>query len=135
MKILLYTDSREKQVAGFEKQIQAQLPDIWLQKTNSLEGLAQELSLPLNDISVILMVVPSQTILDGFFGLASLFDNKKLILVLPEHMDQAVFSSCLQLNPSFITYLNDDMEDALLVLNRIQTKISNSNYKTIKTVH
>ncbi len=135
MKLLLYADTRGKQVTGFERQIQDQLPGIWLKKTNSLEGLAQELSLPLNDISVILMVVPSQTILDGFFGLASLFDNKKLILVLPGHMDQAIFSSCLQLNPSFITYLDDDMEDVLLVLSRIQQKVNNSNYKTLNTIH
>ncbi len=135
MKLLLYAENRGKKVASFEKLIQAQLPDVWLHKTDSLEGLAQELSMPLNDISVILLVVPSQKILDGFFGLASLFDNKKLILILPGHMDQEVFSSCLQLNPSFTTYLDDDMEDALLVLDRIQQNHTNLNYKTFKITH
>ncbi len=135
MKILLYADAREKQVAGFELQIQDHLPGIWLKKTNSLETLAQELSLPLNDISVILLVIPSQKLLDDLFGLIPLFDNKKLILVLPERMAREVFPSCLKLNPSFITYLDDDMADALLVLSRIKTKISNSNYKTIKAIH
>jgi glycerol-3-phosphate dehydrogenase len=135
MKVLLYADAREKQTAEFEKQIQDQLPGVWLKQTNSLEGLTRELSQPLNEISVVVMVVPSLMILNGFFKLAPLLENKKLILILPGHMDQEAFSLCLQLHPSFITYMNDDMEDAFQVLRQIKQKNINSNYKTFKTIH
>ncbi|HCY86993.1 MAG TPA: hypothetical protein DHV36_17815, partial [Desulfobacteraceae bacterium] len=50
-----------------------------------------------------------------------LFEDKKLILILPQ-ADRPLLSKSLQLTPSYVSYQERDLMDVILVINQIGLK-------------
>lgn len=121
MKLMIHADRENKNAAGLENQIQDRLPDIHIFRSRTLGDLAGNLGQPMNNISVIIIFAPTLEVLNDLFPLKSFFDNKKLILVLPDQGNQA-FIRGLQLNPSFIGRSAEHGEDVLMVLDRINER-------------
>jgi hypothetical protein len=84
MKIILYADDKEAMGKNFGKLIQTQFPNIQMDTLGSVRRLSEKLCRPLNRISVIVIFVVCEADIDQFLTLNPLFDNIRLILVLPD---------------------------------------------------
>ena len=120
MKIILYADDKEARGKIFRKLIQNQFPDIQMDILGSVRGLSEKLCRPLNRISVIVIFVICEKDIDRLLTLKPLFDNIRLILVLPDRTT-GVMAHGLQLNPCFISYLDSDFLDIASVLKKLYT--------------
>ena len=119
MKLILYTGEKTDPGKTLEKLIQDQLPIIQMETLGSVDGLSRILCRPLNQISVIIIFVNCEEDLHGFLALTPLFDNIRRILILPGRAEGMVALG-LQLNPCFITYLDNDFLDIISVLKKIR---------------
>jgi hypothetical protein len=120
MKIILYADDKEEMGKNFGKLIQNQFPDIQLDTLNSVSRLSEKLCRPLNRISVIIIFVTCERDIDRLLTLKPLFDNIRLILVLPDRTT-GMMAHGLQLNPCFISYFDSDFSDITSVLKKLYT--------------
>lgn len=120
MKIILYADDKEAMGKNFGKLIQNQFPDIQMDILGSVRCLSEKLCRPLNRISVIVIFVTCERDIDGLLTLKPLFDNIRLILVLPDRT-RGMMAHGLQLNPCFISYLDSDFSDIISVLKKLYT--------------
>jgi len=94
--------------------IQDQLPKIQIETITSIDTLSRIIGRPLNRIAVIVIFLTCQKEIDQWLGLKSLFDNIRLILILPDRTKSMVASG-LQLHPSFISYSDSDYSAPTLV--------------------
>ncbi len=122
MKIILHSDAMEKRSIKLEKLIHEQLPGIEIKVSIEIEGLKKDLCKPLNGISVAVLMVSSIKNLEQLLELKAFFDNTKLILILSEKI-KAAQTTGFQLNPCFISYLDSDLNDTLLVIKKIKERI------------
>ncbi len=122
MKIILYTESKEGMGKNLQELIHHQLPKVQIDAIHSIRRLSSTLCRPLNRVSVIIVFVMCEKDVDPFLTLKPLFDNIRLILVLPDGTT-GMMAPWLQLNPSFIsytdTYTDNDFSDILSVLKKI----------------
>ncbi|WP_232364187.1 hypothetical protein [Desulforapulum autotrophicum] len=102
-----------------EQLIQDELPKIKVETICSIECVSQNLRRPLNGISVIVLFIVSQSQIENFLILKPFFDNTRLILVLPDN-NKGLVAKGLQLNPCFVTYLDNDPHDITSVLRKIE---------------
>jgi len=119
MKTVLYANNMTKMGKRLENKIQEELPGIQLDILNSIEFLSQKLCQPLNRISVIVGLISSSNELMSFIALRALLENIRLILVLPDRGEKMTALG-IQLNPSFISYADNNLNDIIAVLKKIQ---------------
>ena len=119
MNVILFAASPQKMGTALEQLIQQELPKIKVETICSIERVSQKLRRPLNGISVIVLFIVSQNQIESFLTLKPFFDNTRLILVLPDN-NKGLVAKGLQLNPCFVTYLDDDPHDITLVLKKIE---------------
>ena len=118
MKIVLYADADNTTANQIELLIQAKLSDIKVERVQSLESLLAKLRKPLHGFSVVLAYVVSGLDMERLATVKLLFDNVRLILVLPgREQEQTILG--LKLNPCFMSYQDSAPEDALSVLETI----------------
>ena len=118
MKIILYAEDKEEVGENLQKLIQHQLPNIQIDAIHSVRQLSSTLCRPLNRVSVIVIFVMCEKDIDQFLTLKPLFDNIRLILVLPDGTT-GMMAPWLQLNPCFISYRDNDFSDITSVLKKI----------------
>lgn len=118
MKLIIYAENRTKMGKKLEISIQDTLPKIQIDTITSIDDLSRIIGRPLNRIAVIVIFVTCQKEIDQWLGLKSLFDNIRLILVLPDRT-KGMVASGLQLHPSFISYCDSDYLDITSVLKKI----------------
>ena len=131
MKIILCADDSEPLGKNLELLIQNQLSEIQIDTMNSISDLSRKLCRPLNRISVIVIFVRCENDIRKLLTLKSLFDNIRLILVLPDRTRE-MMGLGLQLNPCFISFLENDLLDIISVLEKIhggQRKQWNGRYE------
>lgn len=75
---------------------------------------------PLHKVSVLILFIASRKDLEALNTLVSLFDNIRIIIVLPDR-EKSTMSLCIALKPSFISYIDSDLMDIALVLKKIET--------------
>jgi hypothetical protein len=78
------------------------------------------MSEPLNHVSVIIAWIHKKNELENLFDLLPLIKTARVILVLPDRKQQTI-SIGIKLNPSFISYQDNNFEDIITVLKKIQT--------------
>ncbi len=122
MNLVLYADRSQKMGKILEQLIQDQLPNIQVETLGSISRIAQRLCRPLNGISVIILFIISGNQVEKLLTLKPFFDNTRLILVLPD-TDKALVAKGLQLNPCFVSYLDNDPHDITSVLKKIEPLI------------
>jgi hypothetical protein len=120
MKIILYTESKEEMGKNLQELIHHQLPKIQIDAIQSIRRLSSTLCRPLNRVSVIVIFVVCEADIDQFLTLNPLFDNIRLILVLPDGTRDMI-APWLQLKPCFICYRDNDFSDITSVLEKIYT--------------
>lgn len=119
MKILLYANNRINTGKKLEKKIKEELFQIEIETLNSVTTLSQKLCQPLHRIMVIIIVIHAKEEITPFFDLIPLFEHIRIILVLPDR-EKKTFASGIKLNPSFISYADDNLKDITQVLKKIQ---------------
>ena len=128
MEVVLYATAAQKRGNKLEKLIQDELPQIQIEKINSIRSLKGKLCRPLNRISVIVMFVISEDDIDHLLTLRPLFDGIRLILVLPERKKKLTALG-LVLNPCFVGYSDSDLIDIASVLKKIDQRIKDNMIK------
>ena len=118
MKLIIYAENRTEMGKKLTISIQDKLPKIQIDTITSINDLSRKLGRPLNRVAVIVIFVTCQEDIDQWLGLKSLFDNIRLILVLPDRT-KGMVASGLQLHPSFISYSDSDYIDITSVLKKI----------------
>ena len=124
MNVILFADSPQAMETTLEQLIQDELPKIKVETLDSIERISQKLRRPLNGISVIIIFIVSINQVEKFFSLKPFFDNTRLILILPDN-DNRLMAKGLQLNPCFVSYLDDDPSDIISVLKKIEQRKKN----------
>nr|NJM03885.1 hypothetical protein [Desulfobacula sp.] len=125
MKIALYADAVQEMGNRLEGMIQDELPQIRIEKMNSIGYLKEKLCRPLNRISVIVVFVIYEKDLYRLFPLKPLFDDIRLILILPDS-GRDLTALGLGLNPCFVGYSDSDPADIVLVLKKIGQRRKNN---------
>lgn len=119
MKSILYTDDMDDLGKTLEGRIQKELSGIEIVTLNSRTSLVQKMSRPLNKISVIIILVSSCEKLERLYSLVSLFENSRIILVLPDR-EKETLTTGIRFNPSFISYADNEFEEICEVLKKIK---------------
>lgn len=119
MKSILYTDDMNDLGKALEGRIQKELSGIEIVTLNSRKSLVRKMSQPLNRISVIIILVSSCEKLERLYSLVSLFENSRIILVLPDR-EKKTLTTGIRFNPSFISYADNKFEEICEVLKKIK---------------
>jgi hypothetical protein len=96
-----------------------ELSDIKFETLNSIKSFSQKLCQPLHGISVIVIIISSRDELRDFMALLSVLENIRVILILPDRGGETIALG-LKLNPSFISYVDNDLMNIIDVLKKIQ---------------
>lgn len=121
MRTIFYSDNKTNSEMGFDSDFIRKMPDIENETISSPEELSTILCTPLNEIAVIIAAPSSVKTLSGLVEMKALFDNVRMILVLPDRSRHALLLGS-KLSPSFITYRDNDAGDIISVLNKINEK-------------
>ena len=121
MKLLLYAYPNCPRASKLEMMIRAELNHISIIHPANTKALRHHLKQPMNRISIVLAFVSSRKILETLMTMSDLFEDKKLILILPA-TEKLLLSKSLELTPSYISYQEQDLRDVLLVINHISMK-------------
>ncbi len=127
MKIVLHTSPWDKSGKTLESLIRNRIPGVHTLISNDLGQLKSQLCRPMNRISAVVGVTSSVQDLDRLLTMKSLFQDTKLILILPRPQKPDM-ASALELNPSFISYHDRPLDDILLVLTKIKEKDKMQKY-------
>jgi len=129
MKSILYTDDMDDLGKTLICKIQKELSGIEIVTLNSRKSLVQKMSQPLNRISVIIILVSSCEKLERLYSLVFLFENSRIILVLPDR-EKKTLTTGIRFNPSFFTYPDNKFEDICEVLKKIKVNIQREDKNT-----
>lgn len=121
MKTILYADDLTALGEKLKSIIQTQVSGTQLENCNSIEHISQILRQPLNNVSVLVLLLSSKDELIQFNSMKILFDNLRIILVLPDNKKE-MLSLGLKLKPSFISDVDCDLQDVVSVLGQIIKK-------------
>ena len=121
MKTILYANDLTTLGKKLKNMTQTQVSGIQVEDCHSIEHISQILRQPLNNVSVLVLMVGSRDELIQFNSMSSLFDNIRVILILPDSKKDT-FSLGLKLKPSFISDVNSNLKDVVSVLEHIQNK-------------
>jgi hypothetical protein len=119
MKTVVYANKENTVARDLIHRIQTLLTGIEIITIYSLVDLSQMLRQPLHSLAVIVLVIESKKELDGLNQMIPLFDNSRIIAVLPDR-GKTILSLCLQMRPSFFSYCDTDLTDIISVLEKIQ---------------
>ena len=84
--------------------------------------VSEVLGRPLHNVSVLIAFITDSESVDLLLSLKPLFENIKLILMLCNRVDTTQ-QSILLLEPLFTSYSEDDFQDIISVLQRIEQKV------------
>ena len=121
MKTILYANGIKDTGERLENIIQARVPGMQVEIYNSIELLFQILRRPLNNVSVVILLVASKDELVQFNVMNPLFDNIRVILILPDR-NKDTLALGLKLKTSFVSYIDSNLQDVASVLGQILKK-------------
>jgi len=121
MKTIFYANDLTTLGEKLKNMISAQISGIQVENYNSIEDISQILRQPLNNVSVMVLLLASIDELIQFNSMNTLFNNLRIILILPDSKKDTL-SLGLKLKPSFISDVNSNLNDVVSVLEHIQNK-------------
>ncbi len=102
MKTILYATEQRDIGKKLEKMIQTHLPGIQIKTCNTIKGISHILRQPLNRVSIIILLAASREELSQFHLLNTLFDNIRVILILPDRREKTLVLG-FKLKSSFVS--------------------------------
>ncbi|MFK5951430.1 MAG: hypothetical protein QM498_00115 [Desulfobacterium sp.] len=121
MKIILYVKGKVDYANKLENRIHSVIPGLKINVFNAIDRLSQLLRQPLQNIFIAILLPASRAELAELIGMAVLFDNVRVILILPDRSKRTQALG-LTLRTSFISYVDNNVEDVLSVLQHLIKK-------------
>ncbi len=121
MKTVLYINGVDDVGKRLVNIIHSKVPEMQAKICNSIEHISQILRQPLNNVSIMVLLVSSRDELIQFNLMNPLFDNIKVILILTDRQKE-LLELGHKLKPSFISDVNSDLQDVVSVLRQIKKK-------------
>ena len=121
MKTVLYANEIDTIGDILKTTIHAQIPEIQVKSCNSTADIFRLLRQPLNNLSVVILVIASRNELIEFNLMSPLFDDMRIILILPDRKKQTLALG-VKLKPSFVSYDDSNLQDIVSVLKQILKK-------------
>ncbi len=118
MKTILYENGLDKIREQLEIDIHLQLPEEDINIYNSIDQLSKTLRQPLNKVSVMILLIRSTDELVQFNLMKRLFDNIRVILILPDRRKNTLQLGH-KLKTSFVSCIDSDLQDVVSVLRQI----------------
>ncbi len=118
MNILLYTADLKDVGDHLKESIQSQFREARVNIHPIMDDIIGVLRKPLNNVSVVILMIAGKDELSQLEFMNSLFDNIRIILILPDRRKDTL-SLGLKLKPSFISYIDNDLQDITSVLGQI----------------
>ncbi|MCP3876497.1 MAG: hypothetical protein GY699_25570 [Desulfobacteraceae bacterium] len=119
MKILLYANDLKRLGWRLKDMIHTQASEMQVNVYSSIDHFSQILQQPLNNVTVVILIVASRDELVQFNSKKALFDNIRVILMLPDRKEETL-SLGLKMKTSFVSYVDSDLQDVASVLAQIQ---------------
>ncbi len=124
MKIILHATENHALRSQLKDRIEDTFPKGQIILTNSGLQLSEALCRPLHNISVLIAFISDSESVSLLLPLMPLFENLKLILIFCKRLDD-VQKSALLLEPLYSSYFENDFQDVISVLKRIEQKQKN----------
>lgn len=121
MRIILHASEDDTHRNRLKAIIEGAFPEGDIILTDQGTQLSAVLGRPLHNVSVLIAFIADSDGLELLFSLRSLFENVKLILMLCDSVEN-IQKSVLLLEPLFTSYSEDDFQDIISVLQRIEQK-------------
>jgi hypothetical protein len=118
MKIFLYTKKGDPSGDILEKMIKTHLPEVETAVYRTIDDLSQGLRQPIKDSGVAILLVSNQEDLQNILSIRHLFQNIRIILLLPNRAAETV-ALAHQLRPRFLTNINSDLSEITAVLKKM----------------
>ena len=121
MKIILHASGNDERRSRLKTRIEDAFPEGEIVLTDTGSHLSNVLCRPLHNVSVLIAFITDSKSVDLLVSLKPLFDNVKLILIFCRRVDE-VQKSALLLEPLYTRYSENDFQDIVSVLQRIEQK-------------
>jgi hypothetical protein len=122
MKILLYNNTLENIGERIRFLVRNRFPQLDIVVLDSVQQISRLLSRPLHSISVFILPIASIQELDAFQKMHPMLDQIRVILILPDR-DTKTLARAVQVKSSFITYIDNDINDIAAVLEKLAQKL------------
>ncbi len=121
MKIILHDPEDSEFQSRLQARIEEEFPDVQIVLTNTIQHLSESLCRPLHNVSALIAFVTDSNSITLLSSLVPLFENTKLILIFCKKMDGLEKFTFL-LEPLYVSYPENNFEDIIWVLQRIEEK-------------
>ena len=121
MKMILHATENHELRNQLKNRIEDVFPKGHIVLTNSGLHLSEALCRPLHNVSVLVAFISDYNSVSILFPLMPLFENIKLILIFCDKIN-GVQKAALLLEPLYSSYLGNDFQDVISVLQRIEQK-------------
>jgi len=121
MKIILHARENDELRSRLKTRIEHVFPEGEIVLTDAGQQLSDVLCRPLHNVSVLIAFITDSDSVDILFPLKPLFDNIKLILIFCKRVDE-IQKSVLLLEPLYTSHSENDFQDIISVLERIERK-------------
>ncbi len=125
MRVLLYAQADGRPGDSLQELIKSALPEEKIEILRSIEGLSCRLREPLDHRVVVILLLNSREELSNILSIHHLLQEMDILLVAPDSHPETV-AMAHQLRPRFLTYINNDFEELIAVLQKMQ-KIARRN--------
>lgn len=121
MKIILHATENHELRSQLKNRIEDAFPTGRIILTNSGRHLSEALCRPLHNVSVLVAFINDSKSVSLLLPLMPLFENLKLILIFCKRIDD-VQKSALLLEPLYSSYSENNFQDVISVLQRMEQK-------------
>lgn len=118
MKIFLYSKVGDPSGNKLNKLIETHLPEVEMVVYRTIHDLSQGLRQPIEDSRIAILLVSNQGDLQNILSIRHLFQNVRIILLLPSKETEIV-TLAHQLRPRFLTHINSDFAEITAVLKKM----------------
>jgi hypothetical protein len=118
MKVFLYSKVGDPSGKKLNKLIKTHLPEVEMAVYSTIDDLSQGLRQPGKDTGVAILLVSNQGELQNILSIRHLFQNIRIILLLPNRAAETV-ALAHQLRPRFLTNINGDLSEITAVLKKM----------------
>jgi hypothetical protein len=118
MKIFLYSHAGDTPGDMLGELIKTNLPEAGMKVCRTIGDLSQSLRQPAEDSGVAVLLVSDQEDLKNIISIRHLFQNIRIILLLPTKEAETV-AMAHQLRPRFLTDRNSDLVEVTAVLKKM----------------
>ena len=121
MKIILHASENDELRNRLKTLIEDAFPEGEIVLTVTRPHLYKVLCRPLHNVSVLIAFITDSNSVDLLYSLKPLFENVKLILIFCKRVE-GIQKSALLLEPLYTRHSDNNFQDIILVLQRIEQK-------------